>query len=94
MKTESVKNRTVYNDVNNDHTYVTPRILKNSEKVENLYIHQVEKFQNFSLLQQTRSILLLGTKVSAFSWNQINNHPHCPKGFTWQFIEIKAIQHD
>ena len=29
LKTESVKNRIVCNDLNNDHTAVTPKILKN-----------------------------------------------------------------
>ena len=29
LETESVKNRTIYNDLDNNHTYATPKILKN-----------------------------------------------------------------
>jgi hypothetical protein len=38
--------------------------------------------------------MLLGTKISVFAQNQVNYHPHYPKGFTWYFIETKAIKHD
>ena len=31
---------------------------------------------------------------SVFAQNQVNYHPHYPKGFTWHFIETKAIKHD
>ena len=38
--------------------------------------------------------MLLDAKVSVFAQNQVNYHPHYPKGFTWNFIETKAIKHD
>jgi hypothetical protein len=40
------------------------------------------------------TIMLLDAKVSVFAQNQINYQPHYPKGFTWHFIETKAIKHD
>jgi len=36
----------------------------------------------------------LRAKVFVFAQNQVNYHPHYPKGFTWHFIETKAIKHD
>ena len=36
----------------------------------------------------------LRAKVSVFAPNQVNYHPHYPKGFTWHFIEKKAIKND
>ena len=42
LKTESVKNRTVYNDLNNNHTSATPKILKKGYNLGNLYINLVK----------------------------------------------------
>ena len=39
-------------------------------------------------------IIFVSTKVSVFQQDQINYHPNYPKGFTWHFIETKAINHD
>ena len=33
-------------------------------------------------------------KVYVFAQNQVNYHPHYPKGFNWHFIETKAIKYD
>ena len=33
-------------------------------------------------------------KFFCFSQNQVNYHPHYPKGFTWHIIQTKAIKHD
>ena len=33
----------------------------------------------------------LSAKVSVFAQNQVNYHPHYPKGFTCHFIETKFI---
>ena len=48
LKTESVKNRTVCNDLNNYHTYGTLKILKNYQTVKNLSRLTVFKFQDFT----------------------------------------------
>ena len=50
MKTESVRNRTVCNDLNINHTSATPKIMKKMEHVRNLYINllQKESTQNHS----------------------------------------------
>ena len=37
-------------------------------------------------------ILELGAKVFVFAQNQVHYHPHYPKGFSWQFIQTKAIK--
>jgi hypothetical protein len=39
-------------------------------------------------------ISVLDAKVSVFAQNQVNYHPHYSKGFTWHFIQTKAIKHD
>ena len=52
------------------------------------------KIQNFITLQKISTILLVDIKVSVFAHNQVNYHPHYPKGFTWHSIETKAIKHD
>ena len=36
----------------------------------------------------------MSAKVAVFAQNQVNYHPHYPKGFTWDFIETKSIKHD
>ena len=41
LKTESVKNRIVSNDLNYAHTSATLKILKNYDNVGNLYINHV-----------------------------------------------------
>ena len=35
--------------------------------------------------------IFVSAKVSVFAQNHVNYHPYYPKGFTWHFIEIKAI---
>ena len=42
-KTESVKNRTVYSNLNIHHTYATPTILPKLGKINNLYRKTVQK---------------------------------------------------
>ena len=42
-KTESVKNRTAYSNLNIHHTYGTPKILPNLGKISKLYIKTVQK---------------------------------------------------
>ena len=46
------------------------------------------------MLQYRIEIPALDAKVSVFAQNQINKHPHYPKGFTWHIIERKHIKHD
>ena len=43
QKTESVKNRTVCSNLNIHHTYITPKILPNLGKIENLYRKRLQK---------------------------------------------------
>ena len=37
---------------------------------------------------------LVSAKVSVFAENEVKDHPHYPEGFTWHFIETKAIKYD
>ena len=46
------------------------------------------------MFQWILEIPRMGAKVSVFAQMQANYHPHYPKGFTWHFIETKAIKHD
>ena len=39
LKIESIKNRIVCNDLDNDHTSVNPQIMKNKKNIANLYIN-------------------------------------------------------
>ena len=42
-KTESVKNRTVFSNLNINDTYGTPQILPKLGKIKNMYINTVQK---------------------------------------------------
>ena len=93
MKTESVKNRTVCSNLYSNHTSATPKILKNRKtwvicisityKKRRSKSHSSE-FSKF--LDWAQKFLLLHRIKST-----IINYP---KGFTWYFIETKAIKHD
>ena len=52
LKTGYVKNRTICNDLTNDHISATPKILKNQDSVGNLYINHVKKTQNKSTFSE------------------------------------------
>ena len=75
LKTESVKNRTVCNDLDNYHTSATPKLLKKLDHVRNLYINllQKESTQNHSSVKMR--IIFMSARVSVFQQDQINYHP-------------------
>ena len=54
----------------------------------------MSKIQIKSTFQWILKIPGLRAKLSIFAQNQVNYHPQYPKGFTWHFIETKAIKHD
>ena len=94
MKTESVRNRTVCNDLNTNHTSATPKILKNRKTWEICLLIFCKKNQLRSTLILKMTNNRVSAKVSVFQQDQINCHPSLPKGLTWQFIETKSIKHD
>ena len=94
MKTESIKNRTVCSNLYSNHTYATPKILKNKNNLGNLSINLLQKELVFYHVLLKIRIILLIAKVSIFQQDQTTITQEDPKGITWHFIETKAIKHD
>ena len=81
MKTESVKNRTVYSNLYSNHTYATQKILKLCHTVENLSELILQKVSTFYHILTFLGNFCNSDKLSVFKQQHVDLQNKHGKGY-------------